>query len=165
MADTTWTRDSDFGALDEARPNRMKFVVGGLIMVAAIVYLIITAMQGNTQLYVTVDEFYADAGRLTGRDIRMGGLVIGESVAYTQIDATTSRLEFDMVDDLEDPNAPVMHVVAMNEPKPDLLQHQATALVTGEVGQDGSFYTVEGGLLLKCPTRYEEAEGEAAAEY
>jgi cytochrome c-type biogenesis protein CcmE len=55
-----------------------------------------------------------------------------------------------------------MHVVAMNEPMPDLLQHEAQALVEGSVSDDGSFYVNPGGLFLKCPTRYEEAPPQAA---
>jgi len=39
--------------------------------------------------------------------------------------------------------------------KPDLLKHEAQAIVTGHLGADGIFYADE--LLLKCPTRYEEA--------
>jgi cytochrome c-type biogenesis protein CcmE len=37
---------------------------------------------------------------------------------------------------------------------PDLLRHEAQAIVTGRIGADGVFYADE--LLLKCPTRYEE---------
>ena len=40
------------------------------------------------------------------------------------------------------------------EVKPDLLQHEAQAIMTGVVGEDGVFYATE--LLLKCPSRYEE---------
>jgi cytochrome c-type biogenesis protein CcmE len=45
----------------------------------------------------------------------------------------------------------------MNEPKPDLLQHEAQALVEGHA-ENGVFMANQGGLLLKCPTRYEELE-------
>ena len=40
-------------------------------------------------------------------------------------------------------------------PKPDLLQDEAQAIVTGHLGEDGIFYAGE--LLLKCPTKYQEA--------
>jgi cytochrome c-type biogenesis protein CcmE len=36
-----------------------------------------------------------------------------------------------------------------------LLRHEAQAIMTGELGEDGIFYADE--LLLKCPTKYEEA--------
>jgi cytochrome c-type biogenesis protein CcmE len=44
--------------------------------------------------------------------------------------------------------------------KPDLLRNEAQAIVTGSVGADGVFHAEE--LLLKCPTRYEEAVPEQA---
>ncbi|MCP4358131.1 MAG: cytochrome c maturation protein CcmE [Chloroflexi bacterium] len=157
MANTTWTNSGE-GALTEKKDNRLKFVVGGILLLAAIAFLVVNAMSGNTQLYKTVNEFYSDQNRLIGRDLRVAGFVIGESIQFNQIDATTSRLEFDIVDDLNDPDAPKLHVVAMNEPIPDLLQHEAQALVEGQAQADGIFYSNQGGLLLKCPTRYEEVE-------
>jgi cytochrome c-type biogenesis protein CcmE len=38
--------------------------------------------------------------------------------------------------------------------KPDLLQHEAQAIVRGHQQPDGSFYADD--LLLKCPSRYAE---------
>lgn len=154
MAETTWTTEK--GDLVKPRSNRLKFIVGGVLIVAAIGFLIVNAMSGNTQLYKTVDEFYAEEGRLAGRDLRVSGVVVGDSIEFTQIDATTSRLEFDIVDDLNNPGQR-LHIVAMNEPMPDLLQHEAQALVEGRSNEPGVFQANAGGLFLKCPTRYEES--------
>jgi cytochrome c-type biogenesis protein CcmE len=46
-------------------------------------------------------------------------------------------------------------------PKPDLLRDEAQAIMTGHLGEDGVFYADE--LLLKCPTKYEEAVPSQAA--
>ncbi len=154
MAQTTWTTEQ--GELLRPKDNRMKFVVGGVLIVAAIVFLVVNAMSGNTQLYKTVGEFYSEQSRLVGRDLRVSGLVVGDSIRFVQIDATTSRLEFDIVDDLYNPTQR-LHVVAMNEPMPDLLQHEAQAMVEGSADENGVFHANQGGLFLKCPTRYEEA--------
>ena len=162
MAETTWTNSKDQPLVEE-KSNRMKFVMGGLVMLAAIVFLVVNAVSGNTQLYKTVEEFYADQGRLVGRDLRVAGWVIGDSITFTQIDDQTTRLEFDIVDDLQNPGQR-LHVVAMNEPKPDLLQHEAQALVEGRGDANGVFTANPGGLLLKCPTRYEELEEPMAAQ-
>ena len=157
MAETSWTNRGEGVLLDKPQNNRVKFIIGGLIMVAAIAFLVVNAMRGNTQLYKTVDEFYAEQSRLVGRDLRVAGLVVGDSIQYTQIDANTSRLEFDIVDNIQNPGQR-LHVVAMNEPKPDLLQHEAQALVEGRADANGVFMANSGGLFLKCPTRYEELE-------
>ena len=53
-----------------------------------------------------------------------------------------------------DPNRTRIEVV-YNGVKPDLLRNEAQAIMTGRLGQDGKFYADE--LLLKCPTKYEEA--------
>lgn len=156
MANTAWTNTGNEQLL-EAKDNRLKFVVGGIVLVAAIVFLVINAMSGNTQLYKTVNEFYAEQDRLVGRDLRVAGMVIGDSIQFTQIDATTSRLEFDIVDDINNPGQR-LRVVAMNEVKPDTLQHEAQALVEGQVNENGEFIVNPGGLMLKCPTRYEEMD-------
>ncbi len=45
---------------------------------------------------------------------------------------------------------------------PDLLQNEAQAIMTGKIGEDGVFYASE--LLLKCPTKYEEAVPEQSEQ-
>ena len=154
MAQAAWTKPEE--ALEKPRSNRLKFIVGGILIVAAVIFLVVNALRGNTQLYITVDEYYAQQSKFAGRDLRVSGWVIGDSIQFTQIDATTSRLEFDVVDDLSNPGQP-LHIVAMNEPMPDLLQHEAQALVEGSAN-GGEFLANPGGLFLKCPTRYEELE-------
>jgi len=156
MADTSWTNDADFSE-DDGKNNRLKFAVGGVLLLAAVVFLVVNAVSGNTQLYKTVDEFYAEQTRLTGRDLRVAGMVMEDSIEFNQIDANTSRLEFDIVDDSKNPGQR-LHVVALNEPMPDLLQQDAQALIEGQADENGVFYSNPGGLLLKCPTRYEELD-------
>lgn len=160
MSDVSWTNTEDGLSLTQSKPNRLPFIVGGALLLAAVVFLVVNAMSGSTQLYKTVGEFYAEQDRLAGRDLRVAGWVVDDTVVYTQIDAQNSRLEFDIVDDLNNPGQR-LHVVALNEPKPDLLQGQAQALVEGRGDSNGVFMSNPGGLLLKCPTRYEEMEAPA----
>ena len=155
MAQATWTTEE--AEITKPKKNRTKFIVGGALMAAAIIFLVVNAISGNTQLYVTVDEYYSRQAAIAGRDLRISGWVIGDSIQYTQIDDATSRLEFDITDDLADPTRQKIRVVVMNEPIPDLLQHEAQALVEGHV-ENGEFIANPNGLLLKCPTRYEEAD-------
>jgi cytochrome c-type biogenesis protein CcmE len=153
MAQATWTKEKTTTE-EKPRNNRIKFIVGGLLAAAAVIFLLVNAISGNTQLYVTVDEYFADQAAMTGRDLRVSGRVLGDSIQFTQIDATTSRLEFDIVDDLNNPGQR-LHIVAMNEPMPDLLQHEAQAIVEG-TGNGSEFQSNPGGLFLKCPTKYQE---------
>jgi cytochrome c-type biogenesis protein CcmE len=59
-----------------------------------------------------------------------------------------------------DPKGAHLKVVYVGA-KPDLLKNEAQAIVTGKLGADGVFYADE--LLLKCPTRYQDALPSQAA--
>ena len=148
-----------------------KFIVGGVLILAAIVYLIVSSSQANAQYFLTVDELNSKADQMTGREIRISGAVIGDSI---QFDAATLDLTFEVVhipgDNAEIEKlgglAEVLHQAVKNEdlgrlkvihngPKPDLLKNEAQAIMTGILREDGVFVANE--LLLKCPTRYDEA--------
>ena len=151
--------------------GRAKFIVGGLLIVAAIVYLIVTSTQASAQYFLTVDELTERIGTEIGRDVRVSGAVLGDSVQY---DPQSLTLEFTVAhvpgdnseieaqgglgkvlyDAVNDPDRSRIQVVYIG-PKPDLLRHEAQAIMTGELGDDGVFYADE--LLLKCPTKYEES--------
>lgn len=151
--------------------GRAKFIVGGLLIVAAVVYLIITSTQASAQYFLTVDELASQGAEDIGRDVRVSGAVLGDSVEY---DPQTLTLRFTVAHvpgdnkdieaqgglaevlhaAVEDPNRTRMQVVYVGV-KPDLLRNEAQAIMTGELGEDGVFYADE--LLLKCPTKYEEA--------
>ena len=150
---------------------RLKFIIGGLLIVAAVVYLIVSSTQASAQYFLTVDETVAKGSKITGRDVRISGAVVGDSVKY---DPQTLNLTFTIasipgdnkVIEAQGGLAAVLHaavvdpsrqrmVVVYNGPKPDLLRDEAQAIITGKLGEDGTFYASE--LLLKCPTKYEEA--------
>lgn len=151
--------------------TRWKFWVGGLLIVAAVVYLIASSTSAAAQYYLTIDELNADRAAAQGRDLKISGAVDGDSISY---DAATLTLRFAIanvpgdLDQIEkagglaaalhqavsDPQATRLMVEYVG-PKPDLLRHEAQAIVTGRLGEDGVFHADE--LLLKCPTRYEES--------
>ena len=156
--------------------NRAKFLIGGLLIVAAIVYLIITSTQASAQYFLTVDELAARQQEVIGRDVRVSGAVLGDSIQY---DAQTLTLSFTVAHvpgdnkDIEAQGglAEVLHAAAVDPertrleviyvgPKPDLLRNEAQAIMTGQIGEDGVFHAEE--LLLKCPTKYEESVPEQA---
>jgi cytochrome c-type biogenesis protein CcmE len=159
------TRDTQTGS-----SSRMKFIIGGLLIVAAIVYLIYSSTAASAQYFLTVDEVAIKGDEVHDRDLRISGAVIGESIEY---DPQTLTLKFTVAhipgdnDEIEAQGglAFVLHDAVVNPgsilevehngPMPDLLQNEAQAIMTGRLGEDGVFYADE--LLLKCPTKYEEA--------
>jgi cytochrome c-type biogenesis protein CcmE len=158
----------------KARPwlgGRLKFIIGGLLIAAAIIYLIISSTRANAQYFFTLDELLSRGPSMVGQNVRISGAVIGESIQY---DPQTLSLHFIVANVPADNKlieaqgglAAVLHAavtdpsrtrlgVVYNGPKPDLLRNEAQAIMTGHIGEDNIFYADE--LLLKCPTKYEEA--------
>ena len=154
------------------RPGRpLKFIIGGLVIVGAIIYLIISSLNASVQYFLTVDEVITKSSQseLEGRNIRVSGAVLGETIAY---DIDTLELSFTIAhvpadnqlladegglaqalhNAVIDPGRSRMKVVYTG-PIPDLLQNEAQAILTGEVLPGGIFQADE--ILLKCPTKYE----------
>jgi cytochrome c-type biogenesis protein CcmE len=157
--------------------QRNKFILGGLLILAAVVYLIVSSTQASAEYFMTVDEIKAEGSSAIGKSLRLSGAVMGDTIQY---DAETLNLQFDVAhvsgdnDEIEaqgglaevlfqavnDPSRQRITVI-YNGPKPDLLRGEAQAIMTGHIGEDNIFYADE--LLLKCPTRYEEAVPEQSA--
>jgi cytochrome c-type biogenesis protein CcmE len=157
---------------------RIKFILGGALILAAVVYLIASSMQQSAQFFMTVDELNSKGANMVGKNVRVSGAIIGDSIQY---DPQTLTLKFTVAhvtaDNAEveaqgglaevlhqaviDPGRPRIQVVYTGA-KPDLMRNEAQAIMTGKLGADGIFYADE--LLLKCPTRYEEAVPEQAQQ-
>ncbi len=158
-------------AVKPAAGGRAKFLIGGLLIIAAVVYLIYSSTQSASQYFLTINELQTRGAEMMGREVRVSGAVVGDSIQY---DSQTLTLRFTVAhtpgDQKEvdaqgglgavlhaavlDTSLPRMQVV-YNGVKPDLLRNEAQAIMTGKLGEDGVFYASE--LLLKCPTKYEEA--------
>ena len=150
--------------------NKTTFIVAGLLIVVAVVYLIISSTGSTAQFFLTIEEVRAMGDEALERNITVSGAVLGETITY---DPQQPRVAFTMVQVPADPKeveragglAAVLHAAVQNTAaprldviydsvKPDLLQDEAQAIVRGKLGEDGRFYADE--LLMKCPTRYEE---------
>ena len=148
-----------------------KFVIGGALILGAVIFLIWTSTAANAEYFLTIDELSAKGSSVVDRNLRVSGAVIGDSIQY---DAQSLTLTFEVANvpgdnaviESQGGLAEVLHQAVMDPtrtrmkvvyvgPKPDLLRNEAQAIMTGHLGTDGIFYADE--LLLKCPTRYEEA--------
>ena len=149
----------------------MKFIIGGLAIVAGIVYLMVSSLGATAQYFLTVDEVVAkeQTGELDGRNIRVSGAVLGETINYdidslelsftianvpadNQLIAEQGGLAQALHDAVMDPNRSRLKIL-YHGPIPDLLQNEAQAILTGEMLPSGEFLADE--ILLKCPTKYE----------
>ncbi len=154
-----------------ATGGRAKFVIGGLLIIAAVVYLIVSSTKANAQYFMTIDELKAKGSQVAGRELRVSGAVIGNTIQY---DSANLKLTFDVAHvpgdnkeiEAQGGLAAVLHAavadptrnrikVEYNGVMPDLLRDEAQAIMTGTLSDDGVFHAQE--LLLKCPTKYEDA--------
>ncbi len=150
--------------------GRTKFLIGGLLIIAAVVYLIASSTQASAQYYLTIDELAQKGDAVRGRDLKISGAVDGDSIVYEPDTLTLRFTVANVPADLEaieksgglaevlhqavsDPNARRLQVVYIGV-KPDLLRNEAQAILTGRMDDAGVFQATE--LLLKCPTRYEQ---------
>jgi cytochrome c-type biogenesis protein CcmE len=155
----------------EASMGRTKFIIGGILILAAVVYLIASSTQANAEYFMTIDELKAKGASVAGKNLRVSGAVVGDTIQY---DPQTLTLTFDVAHvpgdnaevDAEGGLAAVLHAavvdpgrarikVVYNGPRPDLLKDEAQAIMTGQLDAEGVFHADE--LLLKCPTKYQEA--------
>lgn len=151
--------------------GRTKFIIGGVLILAAVVYLIISSTQANAEYFMTINELKAKGSAIVGQNVRISGAVIGSTIQY---DPQTLTLTFDVAHvpgdnkqiDAQGGLAAVLHAavvdpsrqrikVVYSGPKPDLLKDEAQAIMTGHLDSAGVFHADE--LLLKCPTKYQNA--------
>ena len=158
------------------KSHRIKFLVGGALLLAAVVFIVISVTQTTADFFMTIEELLNADTDLTGENLRVSGAVLGESIDY---DTQNGMLHFTIAhipaneDAIEaqggleavlhraviDPETPRLDVVYPGPP-PDMLKDEAQAILTGTLQDDGIFRVEE--LLLKCPSKYEEALPEQA---
>ena len=155
----------------KGKRGSLKFILGGVLILVAIAYLIFSSTQASAEYFMTVDELKAKGPAVVGQNLRVSGAVIGSTINY---DPKAMLLSFEVAQvpgdnatvEAEGGLAAVLHAavtdptrahlsVSYSGPKPDMLKDEAQAIMTGHHGPDGVFHADE--LLLKCPTKYQEA--------
>ena len=152
-------------SLAPVNKGRLKFMIGGLLILAAVGYLIVSGTLTGAQYFMTVDDLVNNPAYV-GKTVRITGAVIGDSIDY---DTNTLLIQFTVanVDDQASDLGQALHEAVIdtsvtrlpvrveNTVKPDLLKNEAQAIMTGTMGSDGVFHATE--LLLKCPSRFTKA--------
>lgn len=162
MAELSWEKPKNLRKAK--RSERYKFLVGGVLILLAVLYLLVSGTLQGARYFITVNDVVSDRAYL-GKTVRISGAVDGETIDY---DSENAIIRFEIVnipgefddlatalrDALADSAATRLRIVVEDEAIPDLLQHEAQAILTGSLEADGVFHASE--LLLKCPSRFEE---------
>lgn len=155
-----------------------KFLIGGGMILAAVAFLIFTSTVSSQERFMTVDEMLAETPEIVGDSLRITGAVIGDTIQYDPDTLTLTfeiahapadfqeieeqgglaKVLYDAVNDSTRARVKVIYIGV----KPDLLRTEAQAIMTGKLDENGIFHADE--LLLKCPTRYEEALPEQSTQ-
>ncbi|HZM24182.1 MAG TPA: cytochrome c maturation protein CcmE, partial [Anaerolineales bacterium] len=70
-----------------------KFVIGGAMILGAVVFLIWTATASNLEFFMTVNELRAKGQDVVDKNLRVSGAVIGDTIQY---DAQNLTLTFEV---------------------------------------------------------------------
>ena len=144
---------ADLGT-QRAGSKNLKFIIGGALVVALIVILIVQATVSTGAYYLTVTEVHQRTPGIYGERVRVSGSVVDGSEDWNAQEVT---LRF-AISDEEGAQLPIVFY----GPRPDNFQRAASAIIEGELLSNGSFEADT--LLLKCPSRYEEEPEEIYAE-
>ncbi|MCY4081499.1 MAG: cytochrome c maturation protein CcmE [Caldilineaceae bacterium] len=126
-----------------------QFLVAGLVLVGVIIALMVYGLTTAKAYWLTVDEVHQRSDSLVSQRLRVNGVVVEGSEDWNAEEVT---LRFKIQDE-ENPGRQLS--VVHYEPRPDNFHRAASVIVEGELLQGG---VIEADvLLLKCPSRYEEA--------
>ena len=111
------------------KKNR-RFLIGGVIILAALSYMIYGGMQEAIVYFVTPSELKAKEGSSSEKFLRMGGMVVAGSM---QKDLQNLTYRFELTD-----GGATFPVFFRGVP-PDLFTEGKGAVVEGRIGADGVF--------------------------
>jgi cytochrome c-type biogenesis protein CcmE len=163
-----WEKPIGAQALPRAAKSsgeRLKFLIGGVLILGAVLYLVISGTLTGAQYFITVDDLLSKP-EYVGQTVRITGAVIGDTIQYddkellitftvANVPSAPPDLGQALRDAVTNPNANRLQIRVEDTVKPELLQGEAQAIMTGTLGTDGVFHVSE--LLLKCPSRFMES--------
>jgi cytochrome c-type biogenesis protein CcmE len=143
-------------------PKKLRFVVGAGLVVAAVAYLIITAVRNTAEYYLTVGEVKARQGELSGQMLRVAGRVVPGTISW---EPSSLTLKFAITQPLPDNGQPSVttvaamtqppvrfNVVSRGQPKPDMFAPGRDVIVEGLLGADNTLQARQ--VLTSCPSKY-----------
>jgi cytochrome c-type biogenesis protein CcmE len=130
--------------------KRAKFVLGGSVIAVAILYLIVTGMNGAASYYLTVAEAVGAESLGETEVVRVKGKVREGSSEW---DARALRLSFVLADSQR--QIPVSYHGVV----PDLFAEGREIIAEGRLSPKG---LVAESLLASCPSKYEPQDAPVA---
>lgn len=124
-----------------------RFIIGGIIILAALSYLIYTGMQQAMVYFVTPSELKGQERPSKEKSLKMGGMVVAGSL---QKDLKNLAYRFEITD-----GGTSIPVFFRGVP-PDLFSEGKGAVVEGRIGEDGVFIATT--IMAKHAEEYSPPE-------
>ena len=121
-----------------------RYIMGGILILAAVGALLYTGFREGTVYYYTIQELNESASTLADEEIRVTGQVVNGSLDWGE-DSLTVR--FIIAD--EGRTLPVVY----DGVAPDNLLEGREVVVNGKYEMSGIF--LANSILTKCPSKYE----------
>jgi len=129
--------------------RNLRFVIGSMVIVAAIGYLMYTGIRETSSYYLTIQEFLPKKDQYGNVPLRVAGRVKPGSIDY---DAKSLRLRFHLAA-FSDTDRPEMSVpVSFTGIKPDMFADGRDVIVEGRY-TSGVLEASQ--VLTSCPSKYE----------
>ena len=127
--------------------KKLKFVVGTVVILGAVLTLAITGMEESKAYYQTVPELKAMGVKAEGRRVRVAGDVVVGSIERHEEGVVTFVIDFE---------GEILRVSYVGRgPLPDTLVDRAQAVAEGTLKPDGTFEATL--VQAKCASKYEAA--------
>jgi cytochrome c-type biogenesis protein CcmE len=127
--------------------GKAKFLIGGLVIVGAVLILAVRSFQSSAVYYLTLEELQAKGPSVVGQDVRLAGLLDKSSIVR---DNTNLVLTFKVTGN--NSSLPVVYSFARN-PVPDTFELGESVVAEGRLRADGVFEAHQ--LFVQCPSKYE----------
>lgn len=131
------------------KKKKVKFIIGGIVIAVAIIYLIYSGIQKGGLYYLTVSELKEQGSIAYGQSTRVNGNVLDGSIQW---DFEEHTLRF-IISDGENKLPIVYRGVA-----PDTFRGGIEVVVEGKYTAENIFEADK--IMAKCPSKYEAQENE-----
>jgi len=124
--------------------KRKRVIFAGAIVLLAMGFLIYMGLSQFATYYYTVSEFLAEGESISGKQVRVAGQVVPDSVKQ---DTENFTLSFTITDG--ETTLPVVYQGVV----PDTFKAGTDIVVEGKSDRQGVFHASK--LITKCPSKYE----------
>ena len=129
--------------------KKRKIIVSAAILIVAFGFLLYSLISDSLTYYYTTGELIAEGESLYGKNIRVSGNVVADSIKW---DPSKPELNFTITDETA-----ILQVVFADE-MPHTFDENRGVVIKGEYKSDGIFYADE--IMMKCASKYEAEDQE-----